>query len=800
MSSLINNKKSFKIKTNDNSWRSLGSLRIENNSFLYLKFKILGKYDYNQYKIYEENIVINLFEGNLKVIDRQVVANSGSVDAEVSIFPDFGPLRTYRGANYQSSTIGASTRYTDYPNASFSYLGFRLASLTNPYGHIYTGNPTDFSAYVLVGDSKNEPNKYGKSSTVNGLGGVSYDYYIRRCPITNSEYAEFLNSVTTDFVDPYGLFDNRMSTDPSGGILKSGSDFVAKTGMGTKPVNFVSWFSCARFCNWMHNNKSAVGAEAGAYTLNGATSGIFKANPESKYRLPTEDEWYKAAYYDGSLLYYNYSTQSNSIPDSVLASNNGNAISTGNSANYNNKALYNGFPIPTGIGHSKVTTVATNGDPSYYGTTDQDGNVSEWTDALDNRMTISVKGESGSNILWKGEIEVIDILSKEGGGMGQPKVPPTPTLTATISTPTPTKTPVTPTPTITPTLTRTPTGTAVATQTPTLTHTKSTPTLTATRTQPATRTPTLTPTLTATPTLTSTPTLTPTRTATKTLTPTLTRTPTKTSTPTLTRSNGSGPLPTQTMTATLTQTLNDGSIICGDTDSGGGPVTTTTTTVGPTTTARPTTTTTAAPTTTTTTTTTTTVAPCPGDSINYTLGLCLGPISGGICSQQSSGNLSVKYIQNDVLNPNYGLLDTTSCNQVTVHYLASSRADSISNYSIGEVRATRVTPSGLGASQTIFTFDYATSTQTPAGAGPFLPTANGYDWEPTINSAVLLNAFGITSSGEYIFLVEYRAYNCNGTSDWRRIGDIDESGPLCSEVPGAGGIYKVCGTITVTVP
>ena len=180
--------------------------------------------------------------------------------------------------------------------------------------------------------------------------------------------------------------------------------------------------------------------------------------------------------------------------------------------------------------------------------------------------------------------------------------------------------------------------------------------------------------------------------------------------------------------------------------------------------------------------------------------MCLVSISGVICSQQNSGDLSIKYIQDDINNPNYGLLDTISCSQATVTYLASSQIDSISNYSIGEVRATLVTPSGLGASQTIFTFDYATAIQTPSGAGPFLPTTNGYDWEPVINSTILLNAFTITSSGEHIFLVEYRAYNCNGFSDWRRIGDIDESGPGCSEVPGAGGIYKVCGTITVTVP
>jgi len=43
--------------------------------------------------------------------------------------------------------------------------------------------------------------------------------------------------------------------------------------------------------------------EAGAYSLNGATSGNFDVwrNPGANYWIPSEDEWYKAAYHQPSV-------------------------------------------------------------------------------------------------------------------------------------------------------------------------------------------------------------------------------------------------------------------------------------------------------------------------------------------------------------------------------------------------------------------------------------------------------------------------------------------------------------------
>ena len=151
--------------------------------------------------------------------------------------------------------------------------------------------------------------------------------------------------------------------------------------MGDKPVNFVSWFDAARVSNWYQNGAtSSSSTETGAYTLvGGQTTGTAPAvNSGATFSVPTEDQWYKAAYYKGggtSAGYWDYATQSNTLPTAVTAGSTGigSAGSTGNFANYDNGAAWNSQ-------NGNVTTVGTNGGPSAYGTFDQSGNVFEWND------------------------------------------------------------------------------------------------------------------------------------------------------------------------------------------------------------------------------------------------------------------------------------------------------------------------------------------------------------------------------------------------------------------------------------
>jgi len=97
--------------------------------------------------------------------------------------------------------------------------------------------------------------------------------------------------------------------------------------MGDKPVNFVTWRRCLRYCNWLHNNKpvgsqSSLTTEDGAYVLSGNTGPLPTRKIAARYFLPNENEWYKAAYYKGNGInsnYWNYATQNDDIPLPVCA-------------------------------------------------------------------------------------------------------------------------------------------------------------------------------------------------------------------------------------------------------------------------------------------------------------------------------------------------------------------------------------------------------------------------------------------------------------------------------------------------
>jgi formylglycine-generating enzyme required for sulfatase activity len=150
-----------------------------------------------------------------------------------------------------------------------------------------------------------------------------------------------------------------------------------------KPITYVSWFDAARFCNWMQNGQGSGSTETGAYTLNGAMSGIYAVNPGAKTWIPSENEWYKAAYYDatkgGTGGYWQYPTQSNALG--------GNTIGGPNSANYYD-GDYVGYP---GMALTDVGAYGSNSD-SFYGTNDQGGNVSEWNDAVVSSSSRGVRG------------------------------------------------------------------------------------------------------------------------------------------------------------------------------------------------------------------------------------------------------------------------------------------------------------------------------------------------------------------------------------------------------------------------
>jgi len=219
-------------------------------------------------------------------------------------------------------------------------------------------------------------------------GRVAYRYNIGKYEVTNAQYTAFLNAVDAGGKNPNGIYNASMGSDPRGrisfhGEAPAGKKYSTKPNMGNKPVIFVSWFSAIRFANWLHNGQPADGSgtEDGAYTMR---PGVIDArNPGAKWFLPSEDEWYKAAYHknDGATgNYWKYAICSDTPPTAVTANDtgDGSAGAKGNHANFAKEADWNGQD-------GNVTTVGTSGGSSPYGTFDQGGNVLEWNEQFAGR-------------------------------------------------------------------------------------------------------------------------------------------------------------------------------------------------------------------------------------------------------------------------------------------------------------------------------------------------------------------------------------------------------------------------------
>lgn len=245
-----------------------------------------------------------------------------------------------------------------------------------------TAVPPTFVELVTVGNPGN-PADAGNTSLPGVYGAVPYEYRIGKHEVTWSQYVTFLNAVAG--TDTHGLYHPSMQTDPSiAGIQRSGSSgsyVYSLIGDGNRPVCYVSWFDAARFCNWLHHGRptglqSAATTEMGAYSLNGATSSglTIQRNPGAKYWIPSESEWYKAAYYDprtaaqggpvGDDYYWLFPTLSNTIPTAEAPPGGTNSVNINTST---------GSATPVGAYLSSV---------SYYGTHDQGGNVWEWNDRV----------------------------------------------------------------------------------------------------------------------------------------------------------------------------------------------------------------------------------------------------------------------------------------------------------------------------------------------------------------------------------------------------------------------------------
>jgi formylglycine-generating enzyme required for sulfatase activity len=235
--------------------------------------------------------------------------------------------------------------------------------------------------YVAVRDAGN-PADTASNCFAADCGSVADAYRISKYGITNAQYAEFLNAKAAS--DPLGLYSSDMGSDASfGGIARSGADgsytYAVKTGFANKPVVYVSFYDALRFANWLHNGQGNGDTETGAYTItaDGIANNTITRNPGAITFLTSENEWYKAAYYDPALPgYYDYPAGTDTPTTCAVPS------AAGNTAN-----CYGAVGTLTDVG-------SYTGSPSPYGTFDQGGNAFEWNEQIVSGSDRGVRGGS----------------------------------------------------------------------------------------------------------------------------------------------------------------------------------------------------------------------------------------------------------------------------------------------------------------------------------------------------------------------------------------------------------------------
>jgi hypothetical protein len=231
--------------------------------------------------------------------------------------------------------------------------------------------------FVSIGDLGNT------SDPATGYGAVPYAYRIGKYTISqnqvNAALANGLQNVTSDTLH----------------------DAIQLVGTYAGPACDISWFSAAAYVNWLNTSSGyapaynlvytngawsmAIWQEGQAWTLGGTNS--FR-NAQCHYFLPSDNEWYKAAYYDpllngGSGGYWPYTTGSSNPPSQVSNAQLGKGGAGWNNGGAGTNANTILYGLSSWCAPADVTQC---GGLSPYGTMGQGGNAAQWLETTTDEL------------------------------------------------------------------------------------------------------------------------------------------------------------------------------------------------------------------------------------------------------------------------------------------------------------------------------------------------------------------------------------------------------------------------------
>lgn len=291
----------------------------------------------------------------------------------------------------------------DEADKAISSFGFRLCSAVNvrilPRPQISSSHakrPVDsqnertLPKYCLVADVGNPKDPlYGK-------GQVNHSFEIARHALTNEEYCRFLNAVAAGS-DPHGLYNENMGNAIMGGIDKlSDGTYKPKNGWEKRPVVYVGFHDAMRYCNWLHYGKTEGTDVEGAYDTRfcdkvvsgdmAAPANYGRRNAVAKYWIPSDDEWYKAAYYDPTRTsrrkYWDYPCRTSNLPN--------NKTNELHSCNY----LKDGVNLGLGAPFYLANVDEYPNSDTYYGVRQMAGNAWEWVEPNNPQRCLNLRGTS----------------------------------------------------------------------------------------------------------------------------------------------------------------------------------------------------------------------------------------------------------------------------------------------------------------------------------------------------------------------------------------------------------------------